>query len=160
MSNTEPAAQHKLLDVFAGEWTAHCTYWFAPGQPPVTSIGAMSCEWELGGRFLRQKYEGPFMSGRLRGIGFWGFNNHTAQYEGVWMDTASTIMQRETGTADAAGKVFTMSGEMACPMGGTMTKRSIITVRSHDEHQYEMYFKFPGAPEEMKVLEAIYKRVK
>ncbi len=154
-----PNEFHKHLNAFEGTWKAACKMWQKPGAPPMEYGGDMTNTWELGGRFLKQSFKAPLFGGVFEGIGYFGYNIHANRYEGVWMDTASTIMQLETGSVDATGKVFSMSGEFPSPMGGTMKKRTVITVRSQDEHLFEMYFTAGNFPE-MKMLEAVYTRVK
>ena len=83
---------------------------------------------------------GPEPFPGFAGLGFWGFNKNTQKYEGFWIDTASTVMQHESGSVDDSGKVWTMSGDIVGPDGETSTKRSVITLIDDDHHGNEMYF--------------------
>ena len=110
---------HKRFETFIGTFKAQVKMWMGPGDPMV-STGTLTNDLELGGRYLRQVYmgdaqEGPFAN--FEGRGYWGFNTTTNQYEGFWIDTASTSMQRETGDVDSTGKVWTMVGEFTDPSG-------------------------------------------
>jgi len=131
-----------------------------PGDPMVTT-GVMENTLALGGRFLRQEYtgdpnDGPFSN--FEGRGYWGYNTVTKKYEGFWIDTASTSMQNETGDVDAAGKVWTMVGQMTDPQSGKpMTKRSVITLQDEDHHKIEMFFQGPDG-NEFKAMEIKYTR--
>lgn len=157
--SSQPGSQVQRLGVFAGEWDAFCTMWPQPGQPPMEYQGVMRNSWELGNRFLKQSFTASMFGRPFEGTGYWGHNASTGLFEGVWMDTASAMMQHETGTVDATGTVFTMRGSLNGPDGQTIQKRSVITVRSPDEHAYEMYFAF-GSGGEFKILEARYTRRK
>jgi len=155
-----PASDHERLTPFLGTFKAEVKIWMGPGDPMV-STGTMTNTWALGGRFVHQDYKGdpspgpdPFPD--FEGHGYWGFNKNTQQYEGFWIDTASTVMQNEKGTVDDSGKVWTMSGEMVGPDGEASTKRSVITLMDDDHHQMEMFF--TKGDQEFKGMEIQYVR--
>jgi len=154
-----PVDAHGRLADFVGTFRAEVKMWMGPGEPAVTT-GTMVNEVDLGGRFLRQTYtgddsEGPFPN--FEGRGYWGFNKVTGKYEGFWIDNASTVMQFEAGDVDEAGQVWTMVGELPDPRtGGTMTRRTVITVEDGDHHTMEMFF--AGDEGENKGMEIRYSR--
>lgn len=154
-----PSEQHALLRPFVGRFAAEVKIWMGPGDPMV-STGVMTCEFDLGGRFLRQTYVGdpsedPFPE--FEGRGYWGYNKIDMVWEGFWIDTASTVMQIERGEVDEDGKVWTMRGEMTNPQSGEpLTKRSIITLVDADHHGIEMFFETPAG--EAKGMEINYTR--
>lgn len=153
-----PGPEHERMAPFIGTFRAHVKIWMGPDEP-AESTGLMTSSLALGGRFLRHDYrgdpgDGPFPD--FEGHGYWGFNKTTGQYEGFWIDTASTIMQTESGSVDESGKVWTMSGEMKQPGGEMITKRSVITLEDEDHHSVEMYFVKGG--EEFKGMEIRYTR--
>jgi hypothetical protein len=128
----------------------------------MESSGTMINSWELGERFLKQDYEGDAVEGpfpSFRGSGFWGFNKATKEFEGFWIDTASTVMQVESGQVDAAGREWNMTGEMTCVQtGDTFKKRTVIKLIDDDHHSLEAYFTGPDG-NEMKAMEIQYERV-
>jgi hypothetical protein len=153
-----PAEEHARLRPFVGTFRAEVKIWMGPGDPMI-STGTMTNTMDLGGRFLRQDYKGdpgggPFPD--FEGRGFWGYNKSTQHYEGFWIDTASTIMQNESGSVDDSGRVWTMIGEIPDGSGGKTTKRSVITVQDDDHHSMEMYFDKDG--QELKGMEIRYTR--
>ena len=114
---------------------------------------------ELGDRFLRQDYKGdpgPGSFPDFEGHGYWGFNKATQQYEGFWIDTASTLMQTEAGAVDDSGKVWTMTGEMVHQPGEMVKKRTVITLEDEDNHSMVTYF--VKGDEEFKGMEIQYTR--
>lgn len=155
-----PCEDHARLKPFEGTFRAEVKMWMGPGEPMI-STGTMVNEFELGGRFLKQTYKGDPSDGpfpEFEGRGYWGFNKATNKYEGMWIDTASTIMQTEAGEVDDEGMVWTMVGEMPSPMGGgSITKRSVITLIDDDHHMMEMYMPGPDG-NEVKGMEIQYKR--
>lgn len=136
-------AEHEKLRPFAGTFRAEVSMWMGPGEPMVTT-GTMVNEFDLGGRFLKQTYRGDATDGPFPGFegrGYWGYNNVAGRFEGFWIDSASTMMQTEAGGVDEAGRVWTMLGELTHPAtGGTVTKRSVITLEDDDHHRMEVYF--------------------
>ena len=153
-----PTEEHGRLKAFVGTFRAQVKLWMGPGDPAV-STGTMTNTMQLGGRFLHQEYRGDPGEGSFpdfQGRGYWGFNKATGKYEGFWIDTASTIMQFESGAVDRGGKRWTMAGEMTGPDGKTLVKRSVITLQDVDHHMLEMYFTHGG--EEKKGMEIRYTR--
>lgn len=153
-----PGPQHDRFKPFLGTFRAQVKVWMGGGEPMV-STGTMVNTLELGGRYVRQEYtgdpvEGPF--GDFEGHGFWGYNGVTQEYEGFWVDNASTIMQFETGTVDESGRIWTMTSEMADPGGGRMARRSVITLEDEDHHSMESFFIREG--QEFKGMEIRYTR--
>ncbi|MBT8485686.1 MAG: DUF1579 domain-containing protein [Phycisphaerae bacterium] len=152
---------HKKLTPFEGTFKSVVKMWMGPGEPSVMT-GVIKNTFDLEGRFLHQSYEsdpstdGPFSN--FAGRGYWGYNTVTNEYEGFWIDTACTFMQHERGQVDGAGKVWTMTGTMPNPQtGGTMTKKSVITLKDRDHHSLEMYFDGPDG-NEFKAMEIQYTR--
>ncbi len=153
--------EHKLLEPFVGTFKATVKMWMGPGDPMV-STGVMTNELDLGGRFLKHTYkgdpgEGPFPN--FEGRGFWGYNTVAKKWEGVWIDTASTMVQTERGDRDASGKVWEMKGQMDNPQmpGGKWDKRSVITLVDNDNHTMEMFMPGPDG-KECKGMEITYVR--
>ena len=159
---TPPIAgpKHAALNPFAGTFKSEVKMWFGPESDPMITTGTMVNSWQLNGLYLHQDYkgdatEGPFPN--FEGKGYWGWNPASEQYEGFWIDTASSIMQTEVGDLDESGKVWTMLSQVPNPHGeGMMAKRSVITLIDDDNHKMETYFSVGG--NEMKNMEIDYVR--
>ena len=155
-----PCEHHEALQPFEGEFKATVKMWMGPGDPHV-STGSMRNSFDLGNRYLRQDYQGDAVDGpfpSFEGKGFWGYNKTTEQYEGFWIDTASTAMQMETGQADAAGKEWVMTSNVQCAQTKQpMKKRTVIKLLDHDHHSMECYFTGEDG-NEFKAMEIQYER--
>jgi len=151
---------HELLKPFEGTFDARVKMFMGPGDPHV-STGTMVNRFELGGRYHVQDYKGHATDGpfpNFEGRGFRGYNTIDKRYEGVWIDSASTFMQNETGQVDDTGRVWTMNGSMTSPeTGKAMTKRTVITLEGPDKHRMEMFFEGPDGGE-FKAMDIVYTR--
>lgn len=151
-----PGAEHERLNQFEGVWTARCSHWMDPAGDPMTSTGVMTNSWILDGRFLHQAYKSDCQ--KFFGTGYFGFNNITGQYEGLWLDSMSTAMMTDVGSCDDSGTTWVMTGASEMPgTGVTFTKRSVITVRDADHHTMEMFYAGPDG-NEFRVMEIEYTR--
>lgn len=157
---TMPGPEHQALAPFVGKFKGKVRMHMQPGAPPAESEGIMTTAWTLDGRFLEQSYDGQAFGGVFKGRGFFGFNRGSRKYQGVWIDTASTCMQTESGTYDPTTKTFTMSGTFDNPADGSpMHKKSVFKVLSNDEHTLEMFFPGPDG-KDFKIMDIHYTRVK
>ena len=153
-----PGAEHERLDQFIGTWDAQVKMWMGPECDVDESQGTMVNSWELGKRFLRHDYSSQWHGMEFEGAGYWGFNNATGKYEGLWIDTvSSTGFNLEFGDCDDAGKTWNMAGEVDVPGVGKMKKRSVVTVKDADHHSMETYFQNPDGTE-FKAMEIQYSR--
>jgi len=158
-----PGPGHARLARIVGEWDYVGDMWPAPGAPPTAMNGEMDARMVLGGRYLVEDYEGTSMGLPFAGVATTAFDNIQQMYLSSWIDSWSTGIMYSTGSADATGKVLTMSGEMVDPMGGKCTMRSVSTEIDADHMKMEMYAPMPGAdgkPVEMKMMELRYTRKK
>ena len=155
-----PTEWHQKLAPFAGQFTAEIQLLMGPGEPQVIT-GVMTNGFELNNQFLQQVYAGDASDGPFpdfAGRGYWGYNTATNQYEGFWIDTASTLMMHETGDVDAAGKVWTMVGAFSHPQTGQrLTRKTVITLVDDDHHKMEQFMDGPDG-QEMKTMVMNYTR--
>lgn len=130
-----------MLDVFVGTWDARSLFWLRPNDAPIESTGVMESEWILGQRYLEQKYTGAqLFDQEYAGRGLWGYNTTTGDYECVWCDTAACMILCERGEFDTEKKVYIADATFVSPVSGQiMRRRSVITIRSNNEHVLETF---------------------
>lgn len=139
----KPGSEHARLKPMEGRFRTRVTLFMGPNQTHE-STGTMVNSFQLDGLYLHQDYvgdpsEGPFPN--FAGKGYFGYNTTLGRYEGFWIDNASTTMQFEHGQVDAAGKVWTMDGEVTHPHSKqVLKKRNVITVQDNDHHTMESFF--------------------
>jgi hypothetical protein len=151
-----PGEQHKKLEALAGSWTAAAKFWMGPGKP-VESTGTAEIKAVLGGRFYQEMYTGTFMGKPFSGIGMTGFDLAKNKYVTAWTDTMTTWMENAEGTADAAGKVITMTSQsFDFQTQKPKTTKWVIKIESDKKHITEFYETVNG--KEMKTGEIVYTR--
>ena len=148
---------HQRFAPLVGTFRVVVRFWMGPGDP-VESSGSMRNELTLGGRFLRQVFQGDPMPGSealpadaapsFAGEGYLAYNNVDKRYESVWVDNASTLIQVESGQIDEAGREWNFYSTLTNPQsGGPMEKRTIITIVDEHRYQMEIWFRDPDGPE-------------
>lgn len=155
------APEHALFEPFVGRFRAEVRLFMGEGEPAVMA-GMMENALELGGRYLRQTFEGDGgdgPAGAFAGRGYWGYNTVAKRFEGFWIDTASTCFQIEHGSVDGSGRRWEMIGEMTDPhTGGLLRKRTVIELIDADHHTMVSHFMRDEGPE-FRAMEIVYRRV-
>lgn len=156
----KPGPQHQSLHRFAGTFRAEVRIYMGPGEPMI-STGTMRNTSEIDGLYLRQDYRGDSSDGPFPdflGQGYWGYNQTLSQFEGFWIDNASTTMQLEYGQVDDSGNRWEMRSEFIPAAGQKpIRKRTVIQWVDHDHHTMQSWFQAPGAPEFLS-MEISYRR--
>lgn len=152
----KPGPNHQLLNGMVGDWTCDCTFWMAPGAPPMQSKGTATNKWTLGNRFVSQEFNGTFMDKPFHGMGYTGYDNQKQKFVGSWMDTASTGIMYSEGTYDAGSKTFTFTASCTDPTGKPSTMTEVIKIIDENTHTFTMSGNMDG--KEMKMGEITYHR--
>jgi len=159
MKLATPGPMHKALEPLIGSWTVKATSWQAPGGPPQTGTGSAESSWVLGGRFVREDFDGDFAGMKFQGLGYTGYDNLKKKYVGTWMDSMGTMIMESSGTADPSGKVFTLHSTMPDVMTGkTMKVRTVTRIVDANTHVMEMYGPDRTTGQEFKMMEIVYTR--
>jgi hypothetical protein len=158
MKVATPGEGHKALEPMIGSWTVQSTMWEKPGSPPEKGGGVAEDSWVLGGRFIKEEFQGEFGGMKFQGLGYTGYDNYKKKYIGSWMDTMGTMMMTSIGTVDASGKVFTATSTMDDIMAGKPMKVRMVTrVVDANKHVMEMFGPDPSG-KEFKMMELVYTR--
>ena len=136
-----PAAGHARLMPMVGSWKATTTFTMAPGAPEQVSKGTSVHRLVLGGRFLEQTYKGTSMGMPFEGIGFTGYDNVQQRYVGTWMDTFGTGVMSCLGVGRPTDEKLDFVAEAIEPSGNKKVFDTIVRIRNHGHHSYEMWTK-------------------
>jgi hypothetical protein len=158
MKVATPGEGHKALEPMIGSWNVQSTMWEKPGEPPQKGGGAAEASWVLGGRFVKEEFQGEFGGMKFQGLGYTGYDNYKKKYVGSWMDTMGTMMMTTIGTVDPSGKVFTSTSTIDDIMAGKpMTVRMVTRIVDNNKHVMEMFGPDPSG-KEFKMMELVYTR--
>jgi hypothetical protein len=138
--------EHARLTAMAGTWDVDLSFWFQPGNPPITTKGTSTIQSLLGGLFIEEKIEGTLNGTPFTTLAWTGFNTSTHHYEATRIASTNTIRIAETGDYDAKTNRFELKAEY--PMGAdTWQQRTVIEVTSADKMTASSYLSFGGVPE-------------
>lgn len=70
-----PGDAHQALAPFVGNWKTKVTMWMNPNAQPNVSTGQSAAAWILGGRFIKENFEGNAMGQPMNGMGLLGYDN-------------------------------------------------------------------------------------
>jgi hypothetical protein len=158
MKVATPGEGHKLLEPLIGSWNVQSTMWEKPGEPPQKGAGVAEASWVLGGRFVKEEFQGEFGGMKFQGLGYTGYDNYKKKYIGSWMDTMGTMMMTSIGTVDPSGKVFTATSTMDDIMTGKpMTVKEVTRIVDNNKRVMEMFGPDPSG-KEFKMMEIVYLR--
>jgi len=154
-----PGEMHKKLAVFEGVWDTESRM-FGGGDPGV-SRGSAEYSWIMGGRYLRQDYQGEMMGSPFKGMSLTGYDNYAKKYVGIWIDDMSSTIATMDGHMNQDGSVLTMFGKMDEWMTGEIGKtvKYVFRIIDNDHHVMEMHDMAIGEPN-TKVMEITYTRRK
>lgn len=145
-----PGKEHEALKPLIGSFTCANKILPMPGAPPMESSGTVDRKWMIGNRYIQEEVKGNMMGMPFEGFGILGYDKLQKMYHAFWIDNISTGNWMMTGTADAAGKVFTFTGENFDPMVGMKTKgRSTMEFVDNNKHVMKMYGPGPDGKEFM-----------
>lgn len=152
---------HKVLNVFVGQWEHTAKMWMDPAQPPMESNGTNTNEWLYNGKFLKQTAKGQVMGMPFEGMGITGYDNILKKYVSFWLDTMGTGFMMASGTYDATTKTIKETGAMPNAMTGETAQsfRAEWKLIDNDHYTYDVFIKSADG-KESPMLSLSYKRVK
>jgi hypothetical protein len=159
MAMVMPGEHHAHMKKLVGDFD-YSMKMFMPGQAPMDYTGKRSAKMVMGDRYLDETYTGVFMGMPFEGHGVMAYDNVQKKYLSTWIDNMGTSIMFGSGTCDAGGTVWTMTGDMADPATGAMVKtRSVTKIVDADHISFEMYAPGPDG-KEMKMMEILATRAK
>ena len=137
MEVASPCKEHEYLKRIEGAWKAQTKFWMDPDGPPQESVGTMTNEAILGGRFMQSRYEGDTPWGPFSGMAIDGYDRIRKKFTGIWMDSMGTVMMIFEGDVD--GDVRTMESNYVDPKGKPSKMKGVTTIIGENEHKYESW---------------------
>ncbi|MEW5847262.1 MAG: DUF1579 domain-containing protein [Myxococcota bacterium] len=152
-----PGPEHQRLKMLEGSWDVGITL-YAQGQALPESKGRADFWLILGDRFVVEELKGQFLDQPVNSHIVFGYDNAKKKYVSMRITSLGTDMMVREGTADASGKVITLTGEaFDAQTGKSATGRMVYTFESNDKFTVSVYETKPGAAE-VKLFDMVYTR--
>jgi hypothetical protein len=154
--SARPGPHHLELQKLVGTWKCEIKCWSDADAEPSVTRGEAHYATVLGGRFLREEFDGELHDARVQGIGYLGYNKASGKFESTWMDTMCTGMLRLAGTETVRGKLWRLEGTHAAPDGRVTKTRVNFRQIDADHRVLEMHC--DRGEGEFKAMEIAYTR--
>jgi hypothetical protein len=158
----QPTAEHKILAADVGTWDATIkAYTGGPGSEPMISKGSETNEVVLGGLWVQSRFEGSFAGAKFEGRGQFGYDIDKKKYVGTWVDSMSSSLSILEGTYDDKTKTITYVGDGYSPeLKAKFVQKMVTTTKPDGSRVFNLYMKFEGQKDEMKIMEITYTKRK
>jgi hypothetical protein len=128
---TSPCPAHEKLKEFVGKWDVTAMVMGSPGGKSKAEFTSI-----LGGRFVRQDFDGQLMGMAYQGLGLIGYDNFKQAYVSTWVDSASTYKLDSQGKFDQSGKTLIFYGTMDEYLTGENDKEVKFVYRWKDADHF------------------------
>lgn len=153
---TQPGPEHQQLQRLVGNWSTVIKSYFGSPEPVDESKGSATYESILGGRFLRQVFQGKMSGQNFEGIGVSGYDRAQKKYVGTWKDSMTTGIMQVEGNYDVEKHQLVETGTTAGP-SGKIEFKLVTDYKSNDEFLFTMFMVQPDG-QEQKWMEITYTR--
>lgn len=148
---------HQRLARQVGVWDAALEYLDFNTGRPARSKGTSVRKQPLGPLWLVDSFQAEVMGMPFKGMGTTGYDPAKKKLVGTWVDSMTPSLLVVEGSWDAAGKVMTLSGTGVGQDGEPARTTLRTTVRSDDEHVFEMFTQLPDG-KDVKLMTITYTR--
>ncbi len=154
-----PGEHHEFLAAGEGTWEGKTTMWMYPGAEPIVSTATSTVKPIMDGRFVQVEWSGEMPGmGQYKGLGLYGYNNVTRQFEAAIVDNMGTTMGRGEGERSADGKSITWEYTYTCPITHKPTSMREVQTYNGEEMTLEMHGMDPKSGKEFKSMVIEMKR--
>lgn len=152
----QPTPEHARVTASAGTWDVDCS--FFQGGPEPMKVAAVEEIEAYGPFFTRSVFKGEMYGMPYQGSSTLGYEPHTQNYVGTWIDSMTPQLFTFRGSMDETGKVLTMHTEQEDLWAGGLAKyRTVETTESDDRRTFEMFMQTGDAPE-IQLCKHVYTR--
>jgi len=155
MDAATPGKEHQVLMKAVGTWDGKVKSWMSPDTTPSESTTTAVITSVMDNRFTRCQIDGDMPGmGPFKGLGYYGFDMVSKQYQAFWVDSMGTGMMNGTGKLSADGKTMTWTMNFNCPVTHKATvMREVEHFKSDNETVMEMFGPDPVTGKEYKMME-------
>ena len=144
----QPGPQHAVFALLSGRFHAEFNLMVSKNGPSIVANGSAVNDLLYDGRYLRSELSVEVMGQPYKCTLTLGFDNIRARYVATQIDTRSTMILASEGSADAAGKIITMTVQRPNPITGKLDPmKTATTLVDADRYTYEAFETAPGGNE-------------
>jgi hypothetical protein len=165
-----PGPRHAQLAKTAGDFTTATKWRMDANQPWMEFTGTSKRTMIMGGRYLQEDADGLMeMPGgpdgkptktAFKGLGIFGYNNISKQYEGSWVGNMGTGVMQMTGQSGDNGKTVEWKGTCDDPMTERPVVMRMVATHKDDDHGVVEFYTPGQDGKEFKTMEITYTRAK
>lgn len=154
-----PGEHHTWPARQSGVWNGQCKMWMVPGSEPELSPVTSTVSSVTDGRFVTCSHEVSLMGMPRHGMGAYGFNNVTNEFECTWIDNHSTGTMFRVGQLSPDKKTLTWTLNFDCPITNKpTTMRQTEPFMGANSKKLEMWAPDPVSGREYKAMEIVFTR--
>jgi hypothetical protein len=121
---SQPGAGQKFLARFAGDWTAHKTFFPQTGEGPVKAVGECKMRMIHDGRFLQAEFTFKNDGGQTTGTGLVGFDAASGKFTTTWVSSRMTQISLRQSQEPFSGEEIVLYSKPLNDDGKTPPRRS------------------------------------
>lgn len=152
-----PGREHQELARLVGDWKAEIKSYYGNPSEPKVSEGTAKFRKMMGGRFVRQNFDGEVEGQPFQGMGITGYDKGTKAFVSVWIDNLGTGMIRTEGQYDPKTHEMVETGVSSSPNGEEKV-RMVTRYESDDKFTFTL-FMVSNDGQETKAMDIVYTRV-
>lgn len=158
----KPSAAQKILSQEVGEWDSVVKMFFTPGKPPTEFKAMERSVMVSDGLHLQTTSTGRIGEQEFEGHGLLGYDKHTKEYVGIWVDNFNAPPQPMRGTYDEKKKQLKLEGTIRDGKGKEFKQRQITTYLGEGKKKVEAFLEIPFGKNKMdlKIMEIVSQRRK
>ena len=157
-----PTKQHELLKQFEGEWDTISRFQHVEGKGEVKEMkdvpGTESANVMMGDLWLAFVYHSTMKDVPFVGHGLIGYDPAKWKFTGIWVDSFSPYTTSFEGTADPAGKKFTLQSTGTDPRSNKPFKGMMVCEIKDRDHRTTKFFRIDESGTERLMGEIQYTR--
>jgi hypothetical protein len=149
--------EHKKLAAFEGTWDTEATVYLPSGEAVPGAKGTTEFFFLMNGLFLVEELNGTWMGKPISSHIVFGYDHAKKKYTWLFISSMRSEMNFKEGTADAAGKVFTLVGDSFDPVSGKRGPEKVVyTIES--EKKFVITATRPRGGKDAKIMEVVFTR--
>jgi hypothetical protein len=156
-----PGPMHELLTKGAGVWRGKTRMWMGADTEPIASECTTTVTSIMDGRYVHVETSGEMPGmGMFNGMGIYGFDNVSQEFQASWIDNCGTGIAHATGSLASDGSgVMTWTYAYNCPINKKPTSmREVHRPTGKDSKVLEMFGIDPHTGKEFRMMEITLSR--